>query len=133
MIIQPHAVTGDMLKTDFEAATGAVVELTVVPYDEVQAKATLDVQSGANVFDVLDYWYPTVGALASQGVVDDLTDFIESDPDIDPADFIPTIFDVYTMWEGRRYGIPYDGDTHVLFYNTEIFERNGLTAPETLG
>ena len=131
MIVQPHAVTGDMLKTDFEAATGAVVELTVVPYDEVQAKATLDVQSGANVFDVLDYWYPTVGALASQGVVDDLTDFIESDPDIDPADFIPTIFDVYTMWEGRRYGIPYDGDTHVLFYNTEIFERNGLTAPET--
>jgi multiple sugar transport system substrate-binding protein len=131
MIIQPHAVTGDMLKADFEAATGATVELTVVPYDEVQAKATLDVQSGANVFDVLDYWYPTVGALASQGIVEDLTDFIESDPDIDPADFIPSIFDVYTLWEGRRYGIPYDGDTHVLFYNTEIFERNGLAAPET--
>ncbi|MGH2618188.1 MAG: hypothetical protein ACRDJC_23415, partial [Thermomicrobiales bacterium] len=30
MIIQPHAVTGDMLKADFEAATGATVELTVV-------------------------------------------------------------------------------------------------------
>jgi multiple sugar transport system substrate-binding protein len=131
MIIQPHAVTGDMLKADFEAATGATVELTVVPYDEVQAKATLDVQSGANVFDVLDYWYPTVGALASQGIVEDLTDFIESDPDIDPTDFIPSIFDVYTLWGGRRYGIPYDGDTHVLFYNTEIFERNGLAAPET--
>ncbi len=132
MIIQPHAVTGDLLKADFEAATGATVELTVVPYDEVQAKATLDVQSGANVFDVLDYWYPTVGALASQGVIEDLTDFIESDPDIDPADFIPAIYDVYTLYDGRRYGIPYDGDTHVLFYNTEIFERNGITAaPET--
>jgi multiple sugar transport system substrate-binding protein len=131
MIIQPHAVTGDLLKADFEAATGATVELTVVPYDEVQAKATLDVQSGANVFDVLDYWYPTVGALASQGVIEDLTDFIENDPDIDPADFIPSIYDVYTLYDGRRYGIPYDGDTHVLFYNTEIFERNGLSALET--
>ena len=131
MIIQPHAVTGDLLKADFEAATVAKVELTVVPYDEVQAKATLDVQSGANVFDVLDYWYPTVGALASQGVVEDLTDFIENDPDIDPADFIPSIYDVYTLYDGRRWGIPYDGDTHVLFYNTEIFERNGLSAPET--
>lgn len=132
IIIQPHKVTGDMLKVDFEAATGATVNLTVVPYDEVQAKATLDVQSGANIFDVLDYWYPTVGALASQGVIEDLTDFIESDPDIDPADFIPSIYDVYTLYDGRRYGIPYDGDTHVLFYNTEIFERNGLTkAPES--
>lgn len=80
MIIQPHAVTGDLLKADFEAATGATVELTVVPYDEVQAKATLDVQSGANVFDVLDYWYPTVGALASQGVIEELTDLIRKRP-----------------------------------------------------
>jgi len=131
MIIQPHAVTGEMLKADFEAATGATVELTTVAYDEVQAKATLDVQSGANAFDVFDYWYPTVGALASQEIVLDLTDVIEDDPEIDAADFIPSIYDVYTLYEGRRYGIPYDGDTHVLFYNTEIFERNGLSAPAT--
>jgi multiple sugar transport system substrate-binding protein len=131
MIIQPHAVTGDLLKTDFEAATGATVELTTVAYDEVQAKATLDVQSGANAFDVFDYWYPTVGALASQEVVADLTDLIAGDPAIDPADFLPSIYDVYTLHEGRRYGLPYDGDTHVLFYNTEIFERNGLAAPRT--
>ena len=131
MIIQPHAVTGDILKADFEAATGATVELTTVAYNEVQTRATLDVQSGANEFDVIDYWYPTVGALASQGIIEDLTDFIETDPDIDPADFIPSIYDVYTLHEGRRYGIPYDGDTHVLFYNTEIFGRHNLSAPAT--
>ncbi|MER3484971.1 MAG: hypothetical protein C4345_02300, partial [Chloroflexota bacterium] len=31
MIIQPHKVTGDILKADFEAATGATVNLTTVP------------------------------------------------------------------------------------------------------
>jgi multiple sugar transport system substrate-binding protein len=131
MIIQPHKVTGDILKADFEAATGATVNLTTVPYDEVQAKAILDVQSGANQFDVFDYWYTTIGALASQGIVEDLTDWIASDPDIDPADFIPTIYDVYTLYDGRRWGLPYDGDTHVLFYNTEIFNQLGLSAPVT--
>lgn len=129
MIIQPHAVTGDLLKADFEAATGATVNVTVVPYDQVQAKATLDVQSGANVIDVIDYWYPTVSALASQGIIEDLTDYIESNPDIDPSDFIPNLYDIYTSYEGRRYGIPYDGDTHVLFYNKEILERNSVEPP----
>lgn len=131
MIIQPHAVTGELLKADFEAATGATVNLTTVPYDQVQAQATLDVQSGANNFDVFDYWYPTLGAMASQGILEDLTDFIANDPDIDPDDFIPSIYDVYTLYDGRRWGLPYDGDTHVLFYNTEIFERHGLSAPVT--
>lgn len=131
MIIQPHAVTGDILKAEFEAATGATVNLTVVPYDEVQARATLDVQSGANEFDVIDYWYPTVGALSTQGIIEDITEWIDTTPDIDPADFIPTIYDVYTLFEGSRWGLPYDGDTHVLFYNTAIFEELGLSAPET--
>jgi multiple sugar transport system substrate-binding protein len=132
MIIQPHAVTGDILKARFEELTGATVNVTVVPYDEVQAKATLDVQSGANQFDVFDYWYPTVGALASQGILDDLTEFIDGDAAIDAADFIPSIYDVYTEYDGRRWGLPYDGDTHVLFYNTEIFEQAGVeAAPET--
>lgn len=131
MIIQPHAVTGDILAQDFAAATGAQVSVTVVPYDQVQAKATLDVQSGANQIDVIDYWYPTIGALASQGIVEDLTDFIDQNPEIDPSDFIPSIYDVYTLYGGRRYGLPYDGDSHVLFYNTEIFDRYGLAAPTT--
>ena len=51
MTIQPHAVTGDILKAQFEELSGATVNVTVVPYDEVQAKATLDVQSGANQFE----------------------------------------------------------------------------------
>jgi multiple sugar transport system substrate-binding protein len=132
LIIQPHAATGDILKADFEAATGATVNVTVVPYDQVQQQATLDVQSGANQLDVIDYWYPTVGALATQGVLEDLTDRIDGAPDVDPDDFIPSIYDVYTLVDGRRWGLPYDGDTHVLFYNEEIFEQAGITrAPET--
>jgi multiple sugar transport system substrate-binding protein len=132
LIIQPHAVTGDLLKQEFEAKTGAKVEVTVVDYADVQQKATLDVQSGANQLDVIDYWYPTIGALSTQGILEDLTEFIEGDSEIDIADFLPSIFDTYTLYDGKRWGLPYDGDTHVLFYNTEIYEKAGIAkAPET--
>jgi multiple sugar transport system substrate-binding protein len=62
----------------------------------------------------------------------DLTDWIEKDKAVvAPEDFIKSIYDPYTLVNGRRWGLPYDGDTHTLFFNTEILKRNGLEAPKT--
>jgi multiple sugar transport system substrate-binding protein len=132
LIIQPHVVTGKKIAEDFEKLTGAKVNVTAVPYDQVSVKATLDVQSGANEFDVIDYFYTYKGQLADDGVIEDVTDLIERDKaDIQPEDFIQTIYDQYTLHDGRRYGLPYDGDSHLLFYNRELFDRYGLKAPTT--
>lgn len=132
MIVQSHAVAAEMMAADFEALTGCKVNVTAVPYDQVQQQATLDVMSGANRFDVVDYWYTSLGALAEGGVIEDVTDLIARDTaEIQPEDFIPSIYDTYTLHDGRRWGLPYDGDTHVLFCNMEILERNGLTPPST--
>lgn len=132
LIIQPHVVTGKKIAEDFERLTGAKVNVTAVPYDQVSVKATLDVQSGANQFDVIDYFYTYKGQLAEDGVIEDVTDLIERDKaEIQPEDFIQTIYDQYTLHDGRRYGLPYDGDSHLLFYNRELFDRYGLKAPAT--
>src|SRR5262245_57792730 len=94
LIIQPHVVTGRKVAEDFEALTGAKVNVTAVPYDQVSVKATLDVQSGANEFDVIDYFYTYKGQLAEDGVIVDVTDWIERDKaEIEPDDFIRTIYD----------------------------------------
>ncbi|MEQ8282783.1 MAG: sugar ABC transporter substrate-binding protein [Roseitalea porphyridii] len=132
MIIQPHVAAGERMAAAFNELTGATVNVTSVPYDAVQAQATLDVQSGANQYDVIDYWYPTLGALAEDGVLTDVSEWIERDAgDIMPDDFIPSIYDVYTLHNGSRYGLPYDGDTHVLFWNQAIFDEVGVSAPTT--
>ncbi len=131
-IIQPHSVAGEFLKKEFLKAAGVTLNFTVIPYDQIQAQATLDVQSGANRFDVHDYWYATIGALVDDKVVVDITDLIAKGKAIvQPEDFIPSIYDPYTLVNGRRWGLPYDGDSHILFYNTEILARNGLKAPNT--
>ena len=131
MVINPHAGSIEPLSAAFAELTGATVEAVKVPYDQITAQATLDVASGTNSFDVFEYWYADKEALVGDGVVLDITDRIAADPSIDPDDFLGALYDTYTLVDGKRYGLPYDGDTHVLFYNTAILERNGQKPPTT--
>ncbi|MEZ5666140.1 MAG: extracellular solute-binding protein [Alphaproteobacteria bacterium] len=131
MIINPHAGSIEPLSAAFSELTGATVEAVTVPYDQATAQATLDVVSGANEMDVFQYWYVDKEALVRDNVLLNVADRIDADPDIDPADFLGALYDTYTLVDGGRYGLPYDGDTHVLFYNTAILERKRLAAPKT--
>src|SRR6266542_3230425 len=127
--IQPHERAARQLASDFQVATGAFVRVTIVPYDQIRSKAIVDVQSGAAKYDVFDYWYTTVGELAHQGVLSDLTELIAASPDIEADDFISSIYDPYTLVDGKRYGLPFDGDSHVLFYNQDLLARSGFGGP----
>ena len=132
MIINPHAGSIKPLSEGFTELTGATVEGVKVPYDQITAQSTLDVMSGTNDMDVFQYWYVDKEALVRDGVLADITDRIDAEQaEIDPGDFLGALYDVYTEVGGRRYGLPYDGDTHVLFYNKEILDRNGLQPPTT--
>lgn len=131
LIAAPQEGAGKILEEEFEKAHDVEVEVEVVPYDQIQSKVTLDVQSGTSAYDVIQYWYPTVGALAEAGALADITDWVAGDEHIDQADFIDAVYQPYTQYDGKTYGLPIDGDTHVLFYNTEIFERNGVEPPAT--
>jgi multiple sugar transport system substrate-binding protein len=106
--------------------------VTIVPYDQIRSKAIVDVQSGAAKYDVFDYWYTTVGELAHQGVLTDLTGVIAASPQVEAGDFIRSIYDPYTLVNNKRYGLPFDGDTHVLFYNKDLLASSGFgDAPQT--
>src|SRR6266545_6735593 len=129
--IQPHSRAARQLARDFQVATGAAIRVTIVPYDQIRAKAIVDAQSGAADYDVFDYWYTTVGELAHRGVLEDLTSFIQQSPDIHPSDFIASIYDPYTLVDGKRWGLPFDGDSHVLFYNEELLAASGFGGPPT--
>lgn len=130
LLITSHEGAASWLKKEFEAQTGATVNLQIVPYDEIGATLALDQQSGANTIDVAAPWYVSIGDLAAGGSIQDLTDWIEAEAEsIGAEDFIPSIYDPYTLVDGRRYGLPFDGDTHVLFYNEEILAASGITEP----
>lgn len=132
LVTQPRIGAAKKLKAMFEAMTGATIELSAIPYDASESQATLDVNSGANQFDVIDYWYASIGALAENGVMVDITDKIEAEKDfIKPEDFLEPFSDIYMEYGGRRYGLPWDGDAHVLFYNQALLDKHSLGVPGT--
>ncbi len=132
LAIQPHSVASKEVAKWFEEETGSRVNVLIVPYANVTEKAVLDVTSGAGEYDVIEYWYPMLGSMVEQGVLTDITDWWNANAkEFKADDFLPSILEIYTVIDGKRYGVPYDGDLHVLFYNTTLFTKHNLKPPET--
>ena len=132
LITQPRIGAAKKLKKMFEAKTGATIELTAIPYDASESQATLDVSSGANQYDIIDYWYASIGAMAENGILVDITGKIEAEKDfIKPEDFLTPFSDIYMNYNDRRWGLPWDGDAHVLFYNQALLDKHGFKVPAT--
>jgi multiple sugar transport system substrate-binding protein len=132
LAIQPHAVASTSLAKWFEEETGARVNVLIIPYGNVTEKATLDVTSGANEYDVLEYWYPSLGVLVENGVLTDITDWWNANAEaLQFDDFVPAFADTMTLIDGKRYGLPNDGDLHLLWYNKAILDKYNLQAPAT--
>ena len=60
----------------------------------------------------------------------DLTPYLEADQEWKDS-LIESQIAEYTTDDGMVYGIPFRLDCKLFFYNTKIFEENGLTAPTT--
>jgi len=132
LTIQPHAVATRALARWFEEETGARVQVLVVPYANVTEKTILDVTSGAGEYDVVEIWYPMLGKLVESGALEDLTQWWEENKAaLQFDDFVPSIADPYTLIDGKRWALPYDGDTHLLFYNRELLDKYGVKPPTT--
>lgn len=132
LTIQPHSVASKEVARWFEEETGARVNVLVVPYANVTEKAVLDVTSGAGEYDVIEYWYPMLGSLAENGVLVPIDDWWNENADaINSGDFIPVFSETFTVVDSTRYGVPYDGDLHLLFYNTTLLDKYNLEPPAT--
>lgn len=133
LVNQPHVTSfRDVLAPSWQRETGGTLEVTAAPYDQLTSKQILDVQSGTGEFDVFDYFYFGLGDLVDAGALVDLTDWIDTNKAAIGVDgYLKSVYDPYTLLDGKRYGLPYDGDVHILFYNAELLERYKVEPPKT--
>ena len=132
MVSQSFRVAGRYLAETYRNKTGAIVEITIVPYEELEQRIIANHNSNSSQIDVTMFWYVYLGRLAKAGILLDLTDFIDTNRvEIGPDDFIPVIYEAYSSYDGKRWGLPFDGDTHTLFYNKSILKRYGLLPPQS--
>jgi multiple sugar transport system substrate-binding protein len=99
-------------------------DLTEGYYDRLNvmlASSTLPDVVNLRSFDMYD-WY-------RQGSLHDVTDYLQSDPDVKPADLVDAILKS-AVFEGKYWGLPYDASVMIFFYNKDMFDKAGIEAPK---
>jgi multiple sugar transport system substrate-binding protein len=132
LTIQPHTISSGTVAEWYKEETGIQLDITAVPYSEISEIAIDAVVSGSGEYDIIQYWYPMLGSLVQKNVLADITTWWEQNASvINPEDFIPVFSETWCLSGGRRYGVPWDGDMHLLFYNKPLFQKYDLQPPKT--
>ncbi|MFE9763939.1 ABC transporter substrate-binding protein [Streptomyces sp. NPDC005808] len=132
LVNTPHLATyNNVLAPRWEQQTGGKLVATAVPYDQLIATQIADAQSGTGEYDIFDYFYYGLGSLVEADALVDITSWIAQHKELNTRDYLPSVYDAYTLFQGRRYGLPFDGCQHLVYYNTELLDRYGLQPPTT--
>jgi multiple sugar transport system substrate-binding protein len=116
---------------DFTELTGAKINVSTVPFNELYQKLLTDMATGTNSFDAFVFAPQWMVDYIVPGYLEDLTPRIEADPDIEWEDVAPFFRDFSASYEGSIYTIPLDGDFHMGYYRTDLLEEAGLEPPKT--
>jgi multiple sugar transport system substrate-binding protein len=108
------------------------VEEVFKPFGDIWTANIAAVAAGSGMPDVIVEDRPQLPRIAADGIEQNLQPLIEQDG-FDSARFWPFTWE-QTLYEGESYGIPFETDVRVLFYNKTLFEQAGLDPddpPET--
>jgi multiple sugar transport system substrate-binding protein len=124
------------LQPQFEALTGIKLRFEKVPPGQIRQKAVLDLSSKTATYATHaadPMYYPLY---ASNKWVEPLDRYLGDATLTDPAWFKDD--DIIKAWrdadsyDGKRYGIPYDGEVTVQVYRKDLYAAKGLKAADTL-
>ncbi len=113
-----YADAANDMKEEFEAQTGATVEVIDMPYAELHEKILLDLTSGTGTYDVIDVASQWDGEFAPYLL--NLKDFMERDG-YDMDVWIENVLANCGEWQGEYYGIPNASTPQTFAYRTDIF------------
>jgi multiple sugar transport system substrate-binding protein len=116
---------------DFEALTGAQIEVTTVPFAELYNTILTDQTTGTNSYDGFVMSPQWNADFVAAGILEDLTERVNNDPDIQWDDIAPFFRNFIATYNGSIYVVPLDGDFHMIYYRTDLFEEADIEPPAT--
>lgn len=124
VMVPDWAVPSDEMLDAFTAETGVEVVMNVVGWDDIRNKIAIAATGGAAAADVVEVDWSWVGEFNSADWLEPLE---VSQDDIDGMPSIQSF-----MVDGKVLALPYANDFRIAYYNTEHFEKAGITeAPKT--
>jgi len=130
-------VEGDALKQaakDYEAQTGVHINIAEFPYANLFEKELIDLTARTGAYDLImldDPWFPK---FASQQLLTDLGPLLKTKglngPD---EDFVKTSIALCRepYETGTLHALPYVGNSQLLFYRKDLFDKHSLKEPAT--
>lgn len=124
--VQDAVVYENMINAYHEQAEGVTVSVEQYPggyYEKIQANFAAD--DSANVLYFQGWRWQ---AFAENGVISDMNEYIARDGS---DAFFPggENYDNQTLWQGGRYMTPTDTGSLVIYYNKDLFDKQGVPYP----
>lgn len=119
----------DLIKVGFERDnSGYTLDVEIVAYGEYIEKVLINYAAGT-VPDVFMTWAQYKPQFAEDGVILDLTRYIESSDVMRLENFYPVIKENIS-YEGRYWGSPWGFNSTLWIANVDMLDRNGLGVPD---
>lgn len=116
---------------EFEAATGAKIVVTEVPFAEIFPKIQTDWSTGTNSIDVGVFAAGWGVELDAAGLLEDMDPYVAQDSKLDPDDIAPYFREFGQKVGGKTKLLMVDGDFQMVYYRKDVLEKAGLQPPKT--
>lgn len=130
MVGNPQMKALESLKGEFEKTHPNIkVNLLILPENELRAKVTTDVATGASTFDLVTVGMYEVPLWAKQGWIEEVGTTLDANAAYNSADIFKSIRDGLS-YNGKLYAAPFYGESSSLFYRKDLLQAAGITLPE---
>ena len=116
---------------DFEALTGAKVNVITVPFSDLYSKLLTDWATGTNSIDAAVFAPQWAVDYVGPGFLENLTSRVAQDSDLRVDDIAPFFREFSQKYAGDTYLLTLDGDFQMAYYRKDIFAEHGIDVPET--
>src|ERR1700712_6055836 len=122
---------------EFTELTGIQVESEQIPEQQQRQKAVIELSSGKPSFDVVHISYHVQKRqFEKAGWLADMSGFMKDPnltaPDLAESDFSAAGLQYAKNDKGEMRSLPWSVDYFILYWNKELFQKKGVSFPETL-
>ena len=130
----PDMKVMEELSPKFTEETGIKLDWVILPENELRAKVTTDVATGAASFDVVTVGTYEVPIWGANGWLHSIDDMAAASPDMVQPDYgfddlLPAIKAGLSV-DGNLHAVPFYGESSFTMYNKRMFDEAGLEMPE---
>jgi multiple sugar transport system substrate-binding protein len=105
--------------------------VVTVPFADLYQRMLTDMATGTNSFQAFVFAPQWMVDFITPGYLEDLTERVQADAELDWEDIAPFFRDFSASYEGRVYTIPLDGDFQMVYYRSDLLEAEGMSPPVT--